>query len=347
MTSETRHYPVHDARGLRRLPGEEPPGGPRVLAAALYALGARATSLTWDLSLRAPRRVAWPVVSVGALTAGGAGKTPVVRWLATALRDRGLRPGILSRGYRGAGGDAPRVVDPARPDAYHDGDEPALLARSLPDVPVVVGRDRAQGAALAAARGASVLVLDDGFQHRRLWRNFDLVLWDRRAETSRGALLPAGPLREPPSALRRAHAVLLVDRGTGAPKAPNGIEAAWIARLSPGAQTSVTRDSAVHALSGIADPEGFERSLGALGLRVTGATRFSDHHPFTVSEIRATVTRAAKEGADFLAITAKDWMRWPREATGLPVPCVFDLDVEVERGELLLDRIVLALRGAE
>ena len=338
-------YPVHDLRGLRRMPGDEPPGGVRVAAAALYGLGTRADSLVWDLSLRTPRRVEWPVVSVGALTAGGAGKTPVVRWLAAALRDLGHKPGILSRGYLGDGGDAPRVVDPARPDAARDGDEPVLLARSLPDVPVVVGVDRAQGAALAASRGAKILLLDDGFQHRRLHRDFDLVLWDRRAEAARGALLPAGPLREPLSALRRASAVLLVDRGDGAPVAPPGADTVWVARLVPGAQLRISRGSAVHAVSGVANPESFERSLGTLGLRVTGATRFSDHHPFTVGEIRAAVSRAAEQSADFLAITSKDWMRWPREAEGLPVPCVLDLDVEVDSGELLVERIVQSLRS--
>jgi tetraacyldisaccharide 4'-kinase len=119
----------------------------------------------------------------------------------------------------------------------------------------------------------------------------------------------------------------------------------WVARLAPGAQMRVARGSAVHAVSGIADPQSFERSLGTLGLRVTGATRFADHHPFTVGEIRAALSRAAAQSADFLAITSKDWMRWPRETSGLPVPCVFDLDVEVESGELLVERIVQSLRG--
>jgi tetraacyldisaccharide 4'-kinase len=282
---------------------------------------------------------------VGALTAGGAGKTPVVRWLAAALRARGVRPGILSRGYGGAGGDAPRVVDPRSPNAHRDGDEPALLARSLPDVPVVVSPDRAQGAALAASRGAAVLLLDDGFQHRRLARDFDLVLWDRRADGADGALLPAGALREPTSALRRAHALLRVDRGDGAPAAPPGAPPSYLARLVPGARSSLACGSRVHALSGIADPEGFERGLASLGLVVSGATRFPDHHPFTVAEVRASAKRAAEQGADFLAVTAKDWMRWPRETAELPVPCVFDLDVEVESAELLLDRIVQSFGG--
>jgi tetraacyldisaccharide 4'-kinase len=338
-------FPVHDARGARRLPGEAGPGLTRSVSAWLYGVGVCAASLPWDLSLRSPHRAQCPVVSVGALTAGGAGKTPVVRWLAARLTERGLLPAILSRGYRSAGGDAPRIVDSAAPDGRRDGDEPALLARALPDVPVVVCPDRARGAAVATSRGANVLLLDDGFQHRRLHRDFDLVLWDRRSEAARGALLPAGPLREPRSALRRADAVLLVDRGEGPPARPGEVSRAWVARLVTGARASVEAGTTVHALSGIADPEGFERALAQLGLRVTGATRFPDHHAFTPDEVRAAAARASAEGADLVGITAKDWMRWPRERSGLPVPCVFDLDVEVEDGELLLETIVSVLAG--
>ncbi|MFN8179443.1 MAG: tetraacyldisaccharide 4'-kinase [bacterium] len=340
-------FPVHDARGVRRLPGDAAPGLSRSVTSWLYGLGVRAAALPWELSLRTPQRAERPVVSVGALTAGGAGKTPVVRWLAARLAERGLLPAILSRGYRSDGGEAPRIVDSAAPDGRRDGDEPALLARVLPDVPVVVCPDRSRGAAVATSRGANVLLLDDGFQHRRLHRDFDLVLWDRRSEAAHGKLLPAGPLREPPSALRRADAVLLVDRGDGPPERPSDVSRAWVARLVTGARASVQAGTTVHALSGIADPEGFERSLSRLGLHVTGATRFPDHHAFTTDEVRAAAARASAEGADLVGVTAKDWMRWPRERSGLPVPCVFDLDVEVEDGELLLETIVSVIAGEE
>jgi tetraacyldisaccharide 4'-kinase len=336
-------YPVTDFRGLRR-PGALPAVA-AVPASWLFALGACIHHGLHDRGLlpcRALGRV--PVVSVGALSAGGAGKTPVTRWLAARLQERGRRPAVLTRGYRGTGGPAPRIVDPGDPDARRDGDEPALLALTLPGVPVVVAPNRAAGAALAQERGADVLVLDDGFQHRRLARHVDVVLWDRAAESARGRLLPRGPLRERAAALRRADVVVLVDRGEGAPALPAdgpGPERAFRARLVPFARQRIDAGRAVHALSGIADAESFERSLAALGLRVTGATRFEDHHAFSTQEVRDAADRAAREGADFLAVTAKDHVRWPRgEGSWLPVPAVLDLDVEVDEGDRLVRTVV-------
>lgn len=342
-------HPVRDRRGLARLPDPDvdAAGIPRALAAALYGAGVRLVAAAWDGGWRRPRRAPCPVVSVGALTAGGAGKTPLVRWLASALLRAGDGPAILSRGYGSAGGAAPRVVDPDRPDARRDGDEPVLLARSLPEVPVVVGTDRARSAALAVARGARLLILDDGFQHRRLHREFDLVLWDVRAARAHGALLPAGPLREPPRALRRADVVLCVDRGDGPPPPPPGAPATAAARLVTVCRRELRAGTAVHAVSGIADPASFERGVVAAGFALTGATRYRDHHAFTAEEIRDVAAAAAAEGAEVLATTAKDRMRWPRGPGDVPVPCVFDLDVEVERGELLVERIRTACRGAD
>lgn len=340
-------YPVRDRRGLRRLPESGAPDPVRGAASLLYGTGARLAALPWDLGWRRARHARVPVVSVGALTAGGAGKTPIVRWLARGLVDAGFSCAILSRGYGSAGGSEARVVDPARPDARRDGDEPVLLARSLADVPVVVCADRARGAEVAVAGGARVLVLDDGFQHRRLHRDFDLVLWDRRAADSGGAVLPAGPLREPIGALRRVDVVLSVDRGQGAPPAPPYASAVAAARLVTVCRQDVPAGTRLHVVSGIADPESFERGVEAAGYEITGATRFPDHHAFTPDAIREAAARATAEGADALATTAKDRMRWPRQHGELPAPCVFDLDVRIERGELLLERIGTVVRGAE
>jgi tetraacyldisaccharide 4'-kinase len=336
-------YPVTDLRGLRR-PGALPASF-AVPASWLFAIGTRLHHGFHDRGLLPRRRLGWvPVVSVGALTAGGAGKTPLTRWLAARLVERGHRPAILTRGYRSAGGGAPRIVDPAEPDASRDGDEPALLARTLPAVPVIVSPDRARGAALARGRGVDVVLLEDGFQHRRLHRDVDLVLWDHAAESSRGRLLPRGPLREPPPGLRRADVLVLVDRGEGVPAVPPGApgsDRVFRARLVPVARQIIAAGRAVHALSGIANAESFERSLIALGLRVTGATRFEDHHAFSADEVRETAERAAREGAEFLAVTAKDHVRWPKdERRPLPVPAVLDLDVEVDAADRLVRTVV-------
>jgi tetraacyldisaccharide 4'-kinase len=281
------------------------------------------------------------VISVGALTAGGAGKTPFTRWLARELRRHGRSPAVLSRGYRSEGGPEARVVDPAAPDARRDGDEPALLARSLgPHVPVVVCPDRARGAAVAHGRGADVLVLDDGFQHRVLHRDVDILLWDRTATAARGRVLPAGPLREPAAGARRADLVVLVDRGDGTPDLPSHAPpAVFRVRLETGSRQELEAGRPVHALSGIADPQSFERALERQGLRLTGATRFADHHRFSPAEVAAAAGRAGGEGADFLAVTAKDWMRWPRDPQ-LPVPAVFDLEVRPEPGDGLVRAVL-------
>ena len=339
-------HPVVDRRGLRRIE----PGGRRALGARsgsrLYGLGVRLADLLWAAGLRRPQAASLPVVSVGSLTVGGSGKTPFVRWLARRLLEDGQRPAILSRGYRSSGGARPRVVDPERPDVRRDGDEPCLLARSLPDVPGVVSPDRLAASRLAAARGADVLLLDDGFQHRRLSRDVDIVLWDRGAELSYGRLLPAGFLREPLTALARADAIVLVDRGNGVPEAPAGgpgPDCTFVARLRTTTRHPLEPGTRVHALSGIADPASFERALGGLGLTVTGATRHADHHPFTLAEVREAARRAAGQEAAFLAVTAKDRVRWPRDPDGsIPVPAVFDLEVEVEKETELLGLI----RGA-
>jgi tetraacyldisaccharide 4'-kinase len=231
-------------------------------------------------------------------------------------------------------------VDPRQPDARRDGDEPALLARTA-GCPVVVAADRAQGAALAIARGADVVLLDDGFQHRRLARDLDLVLWAERPG-SRPGVIPAGSFREPLAGLRRADAIVLVDRGDGVAEPPERFlpEHVFRASVHPVLRSRIEAGAAVHALSGVADPASFERGLARLGFTVTGSTRYPDHHPFTREEILAAAACAGQEGADHLAVTAKDRVRWPRElADRDPVPAVFDLDVSVESEELLLELV--------
>jgi tetraacyldisaccharide 4'-kinase len=242
-------------------------------------------------------------------------------------------------------------VDASRPDAERDGDEPALLARSLPDVPVVVSPDRVRGAEIARRRNADVLLLDDGFQHRRMHRDLDVVLWDEGAVGSRGRLLPEGFLREPMSALARADLLLRIDRGNGLPPAPPlgpPPERTFCARLVCGARQRLEEGMKVHALSGIADPASFERALADLGLEVTGATRHADHHRYSADEVRQAARRGGEEGAGYLAVTAKDFVRWPRDCDPpLPVPAVFDLEVEVEAEDRFLQTLESVLAGEE
>ena len=194
-------------------PGERTPGI-RLMRTALLppsllmGMVVRLRNGLYDKKLLDSDRLSVPVISVGALTAGGAGKTPVVRFLARRLKQAGYRPAVLSRGY----GRNSRATRAAAPGATWQevGDEPAFLASALPDVPVIVGPSRTASGRLAIDRhGADVLLLDDGFQHRRTGREIDIVVHDASNRLSPVRLLPAGPFREPASSLGRAHALVL------------------------------------------------------------------------------------------------------------------------------------------
>jgi tetraacyldisaccharide 4'-kinase len=332
-------YPIDDRRGSQTM--EREGNAWERVASWGYGAAVRAFHAAHDANWLSTRRAPCLVVSIGALTAGGAGKTPVVRWLAERLVERGRSPAILTRGYRSSGGSASRVVDARTPDAWRDGDEPVLLARSLPGVPVIVGPDRVRSATLAKTTGADVLLLDAGFQHRRLVRDVDVLLWDRTAADAHGRLLPAGPLREPARGARRADIVLLVDRGDGVPDPPKHAIAPYRfpILLRTHARQAIPDGTPVHAVSGIANPAAFERALVDLGLVVTSATRFPDHHRFTLDDVHRCAQTARRQHAAVLAVTAKDYVRWPKsESAG--VPAVFDLDVDVESEDLLLSAIL-------
>jgi tetraacyldisaccharide 4'-kinase len=236
-------------------------------------------------------------------------------------------------------------------DASGAGDEPLLLSRALPTVPVVVGKRRAENARalLAGGEGIDLFLLDDGFQHRALARASDLVLLDARRPFGNERLLPAGPLREPPSALRRAHHLLLtgasphepigadvarlLDRA--APEAPRSrawIEAGGLSSLGdPRAPAPELRGLAVHAVAAIARPERFRASLEREGARVATWSVYPDHHRFSADEARA-LERAAREAGHVLVTTAKDAVR----LAPLQVPgsawWVFSIVLEVEGG---------------
>jgi tetraacyldisaccharide 4'-kinase len=270
------------------------------------------------------------VISVGNLTVGGNGKTPAVLALARAALDAGTRPAILTRGYRGRREGTLRVgawEDGAPAAAAESGDEPLLLSRRLPEVPVVVGRDRQRGALSLLERnpGVDLFLLDDGFQHRGLFRDRDLVLLDARSPVGNGHLLPAGPLREPARALARAHHLILVVDGPGAgvpektaqlldrvaPRVPRS--RAWTAPAGfhPLRGDATWNDAASRgavAVAGIARPERFASLLASLGVTVDAWRPFPDHHPFSAEEVAALEREAASRQAP-LVTTAKDAVR--------------------------------------
>jgi tetraacyldisaccharide 4'-kinase len=294
------------------------------------------------------RRAGVPVVCIGNLTVGGAGKTPTALAVAQVLAAAGERPIFLSRGYGGtlAG---PVRVDPARHGARDVGDEPLLLARTAP---TIVARNRVKGAAIAA--GASVIVMDDGFHNPSLAKDFSLLVVDARRGVGNGRVIPAGPLRAPLDAqLPRAHALVMV--GTS-PRAA-AVAAAARARDIPVLQARLRPDAAfvaglgsarVLAFAGIGDPEKFFLTLADAGVALAARRSFADHHRYTRAEAEALCEEAAREGL-VLVTTEKDAARLGGDdeaeklaarARALPVTLAFEEERQFK--SLLLERLAAA-----
>ena len=276
------------------------------------------------------RRLDRPVVAIGNLTVGGTGKTPAVMLAVETLQELGHRPAVVSRGYGRRTEGVQVVADTAsiRLEPQDAGDEPFLLARRLPGVPVVVGANRADAAALAIRRfDATAIVLDDGFQHRTLAKDLEIVMARADRPWGNGRLLPAGPLREPLTALARADLVVAtgaasvedaaevqreVARHTrGVPVVPAVYVATecWDARRMQAAPLDALRGARVLAFAGIGAPAGFVRTLAEVGATPLDIVTFGDHHWYAPAELGALADRARILGADALVTTEKDWAR--------------------------------------
>jgi tetraacyldisaccharide 4'-kinase len=294
-------------------------------------------------------RLAGPVVSVGNLSVGGSGKTPVVALVARLLQQAGLPVSVLSRGYGGSfRGDALVVSDgeAVRADAVQAGDEPAMLARDLPGVVVAVGPRRERVGRLVEERfGRRVHVLDDGFQHLRLQRDLDLLC--ATAADLTDAPLPAGRLRERPSAVARASALLLAGADGGAP--PPGMRVFHLRRRVEGFfdRAGVARQAPARAflLAGIARPERFLADVAESAGAAVGSAVFRDHHYFTPEELQRTADRARHAGADAVVTTAKDAERLPPGWEPLPI-VVLRIAAEVEEQAAFGELVLAAVRSA-
>jgi tetraacyldisaccharide 4'-kinase len=260
-------------------------------------------------------RAAVPVICIGNLTVGGSGKTPLALTVARRLAADGAAPMFLTRGYGGrlAG---PLRVDPAQHRAADVGDEPLLLARSAP---TFVARDRVAGARAAEAAGASVIVMDDGFQNPSLDKDFSVLVVDGRRGIGNGRVVPGGPLRAPLMAqLARADALVVV----GPAKAAAGVAAVARARGVPVFHARFEPDAAVAtalvgtrvlAFAGIGDPEKLFATLTAAGVAVAATHSFPDHHPYTPAEAGMLCAAADRE-ALMLVTTEKDLVRMQGDA---------------------------------
>lgn len=311
--------------------------GAWAVPAALFGAAARARNRLYAGGYLETVRWPMPVFCVGNLTVGGAGKTPVTLWLAERLKAVGRRPAVLSRGF-GRRDRSPVFVPnqgEAVPGADRLGDEPRLLASRLPGVPVSIDSDRAAAAGRAWISGlADCAVMDDGFQHRGLFRDRDLLCLDARTAHAvfvggrETPLLPAGPWREKPAAGVRAAGWVFTraERLSGAEKAalrtagrPGGAPAFFAEYalsffdgptgrpISP----SEMAGADVTAFTGVADPGGFEAALTKWGARVRGA-RYSDHHVFTAGERARVLADAGRDGRR-VVVTEKDWQRLPSD----------------------------------
>ena len=253
-----------------------------------------------------PAKASVPVICVGNLTVGGAGKTPTVAAIASHLIAKGRKPAILSRGY-GGHERGPLRVDPAAHDCRRVGDEPLLLSATAP---VYVGGNRAASARIAIADGADILVMDDGFQNPGLVKDRSFVVVDGEVGFGNGRLFPAGPLREPIAwGVARAQACVLIGADQRGAAASTGLPV-FRADLVPDDETLC--NSRVFAFAGIGRPGKFFDTLVQMGAILAGSREFDDHHPYTRAEIEALIAAAAKVGARAVT-TRKDMMRVPAD----------------------------------
>lgn len=329
--------------------------------ALLYGLGARIHRGWMARTAAARGRLSCAVVSVGGLTVGGAGKTPVAARLALGLSRRGHRVVLASRGYRGHSRERVLVVsdgEHVRTGVEQAGDESLILAGHAPGVPVLVGRNRRiVGHHAVSVFEAEILVLDDGFQHHGLARDLDIVCVDGRAGFGNGLVVPAGPLREPVGALAQADWLCIVG-GSAQSSRRSELESRYAERLEivharrkPIVLTSLDQQqqrapesldgTRVGMLAGIARPNSLRASLESLGAEVVAERIFPDHHDYSAPDCQG-LTRSV----DLWVTTEKDGLKiLPTWIEGVPL-FVLKIEAEFEEEEAVLGRVEAHLRGA-
>lgn len=350
----------------------------------LYRLGVAVRLRRYRRGRRSQQYLGTQVISIGNLTVGGTGKTPVVEMFARTLRSRGRKPAILSRGYkskklakvqewkRRVGGELipaeemPKVVsDGGRPllRVKHAGDEPWMLAKNLPGVSVVVDKDRVKGGSFAVGElGADTLILDDGLQYLDLAHSTDVVLVDQSAPFGTGQMLPRGTLREPARNLCRADYIFITKCDGGSNEAliqrmRRYNRQAEIIECTHGPQhlenlftgerveLDFLEKKYVAAISGIAVPQSFEKILRKLGARVEFHRVFSDHHSFNQKEIDRFMNRCVERDIELIVTTEKDAVRFMKP-TELDVPVYFlRIEVDILEGHDVWERLVDRICG--
>ncbi len=269
------------------------------------------------------------IISVGNITVGGTGKTPVTKFLAILLRDMGFKVAILSRGY-GRKSKKTVVVSDGKKILVridHAGDEPFLLARQLKNIPVVVEADRYKGALLIQKKFyPDIILLDDGYQHRRLHRDFNILLIDASSGFGDGLLLPAGFLREPITSLKRADLIWLtridqaenlnqlikiIQNFSSSPIMTSYHQTVEIIQAGTGnrADLSFLNQKQVFLFSGIANPKSFEKAVTDSGANIVYHLKFADHYDYKDKDISKIIYKAQNTNADLILTTEKDYVR--------------------------------------
>ena len=332
----------------------------------LYGVAVAIRNLFFEIGISRIVRISVPVISVGNISAGGTGKTPFVSELVSILKKHGMKPAVVSRGY-GRKSKGFQVVSNGQQkcaEAILAGDEPALLAAQLQGVPVVVDERKARGAHKAVELFApDVVVLDDGFQHRSLFRDCDIVLLTADELTGRPQLLPAGYRREPFRSLRRANVIVIskcrdvnqfeetaqeLRRRFHVPIIGLRTAVAGIRRFGSGKDVgrNAVRGKKTIAFSGIADSSSFDRTLKELGANVLAHHRFEDHHWYTVGDLKEIGESFQLLGAEVLVTTEKDGVRLEEGSNSLGQFPFFGIGVrsEIISGEkelkIILEKIV-------
>ena len=323
--------------------------------AAAYRLAVALRNALYDRGWLSVGSASVPVISVGNISSGGTGKTPFVAWLAHFLSIYRCRPAVLSRGY---GRDSRLGVD----------DENRMLGELIPGAAIVVEPDRLKGAVTAVEQfGCDVLILDDGFQHRRIARDLDIVLIDSLMPFAKGHLLPRGYLREPAASARRAGFVVLTRTDLAAPERLEELKG-QLARLAPGVPVAccVHRPVGLRmvagpgqepsmedlaggrwaAFCGLGNPEGFRLTLAKMGVELGVVRVFPDHHSYTARELETLTAEADAAGCAGLLTTEKDAVKVARALQEPPPLPVLALGVEIdftEGTELLYKSILRAI----
>ncbi len=282
-----------------------------------------------------------PVISIGNLTMGGTGKTPAVLMLAEHLHKNGWRPAVVSRGYRGKADKSVNVVSDGKNillSPEDAGDEPYMLATSLPGLVVVTGKKRITPCRYACEKlGCNIIILDDGFQHLAVARDVNIVLFNATTLAGNSRVFPGGELREPVNALKRADVFLLTgvtaenssraeafskllkEKFTNTPVFTSGTSVSGISTLKRGENTDITKKIPLYAFSGIAHPERFIDTIKSEGLQICGQTSFKDHASYSTDELNNLCQKAENAGAAGLITTEKDIVKLHHATTRLPL----------------------------